>query len=204
MSSVIFCDFDGVIRHWDNSVLYEQEAAFQLPRGTTFKTAFSADLLLPAITGQVKDEVWRGQVTQTLAQNIPYQQASQLVEAWSNSPASIDNHFLKTIRAMMPNHVLALVTNATSRLSQDMATLQIDQPFDYVINSSEIGVAKPAVDFYRQAIQLTGATIDTSLFIDDSLKNVAAAEAFGIKGFHFKNLAELQEELKEWLSTIKK
>ena len=188
MLPVIFCDFDGVIRHWDNTALFEQEVAFQLPKGTTFKAAFSAELLLPAITGQVKDEVWRDRVEQTLAKTVPHHQTTQLVHAWSNSPASIDFHLLETLRTMLPNHAIALVTNATSCLNQDMVNLQIDKAFDFVINSSEIGVAKPEVDFYRQAAQLTGATIETSLFIDDSLKNVQAAEAFGLKGFHYTNL----------------
>lgn len=204
MQPIIFCDFDGVIRHWDNTPLFQQEAVLQLPKGTTFKIAFSADLLLPAITGQVKDEEWRKQVKQVLTQQLSQHQASRLVELWSNSPASIDHNLLKTLRKMMPSHRIALVTNATSRLNQDLISLQMDQAFDYVINSSEIGAAKPEIDFYRQAIQHSKGTIETSLFIDDSIKNIKAAELFGLKAFHYTNHQELKQDLTQWLSTTKK
>jgi len=204
MQPIIFCDFDGVIRHWDNTTLFEQEAAFQLPKGTTFKVAFSAELLLPAVTGKVKDEVWRNQVFQKLSQSMPNNKANSLIQAWSDSPATIDHDLLDTLKKMLPNSRIALVTNATSRLNQDLAGQQMDEAFNFVINSSEIGVAKPEIDFYRQAVQMTEAKIEVSLFIDDSQKNVQAAESFGLKGFHYSNLQKLQEELKQWLSTTKR
>ena len=62
MNQLIFCDFDGVIRHWDNQELFETERRLNLQEGATFKAAFAAENLIPAITGQISDKIWRKNV----------------------------------------------------------------------------------------------------------------------------------------------
>ena len=203
MAQVIFCDFDGVIRHWDNQLLFETEESLNLPKGTTFKVAFAAENLIPAITGKISDEQWRANITQQLTQAISPQDALTLTQAWSNSPASIDYHIFDLLNTLLPQAQLALVTNATSKLNADLAAHDLISRFDFIINSSEIGVSKPESGFYKLAVEMTGAKLEESIFIDDSLRNVKSAEAFGLKAFHFDSRTGpnlLQKEVEKWLT----
>lgn len=201
MKQLIFCDFDGVIRHWDNRELFAAEKDLNLRRGATFKVAFAAENLIPAITGKVTDPTWRKNVYEQLAKQYTHQQAKKLINRWDGSPATIDFHLFGLFQKLLPKAKIALVTNATSRLSDDLAKLKLAHHFDFVINSSKIGVAKPNQDFYKHAVEVTDAKIDASIFIDDSIKNVQAAETFGLKGFHFQNARLLQKEIEQWLTT---
>ncbi len=69
--AAVFCDLDGVIRHWDNSQLYDLERAYDLGQGFTFQHAFQPELLSPAITGAISDEKWRERVYHKLANTNP-------------------------------------------------------------------------------------------------------------------------------------
>ncbi len=200
MTQIIFCDFDGVIRHWNNDVLFEMEQQLNLPKGTTFKVAFAAENLIPAITGQISDEQWRANITHQLEQLTNLQNATDLVQAWGNSPATIDHQMFRLLKKLFPKAPLALVTNATSRLNADLAAHNLGHQFDFVINSSKIGVAKPDVGFYKEAVQKTNASVQTSVFIDDSLDNVKSAQAFGLNSFHFQGSDILQKEVEQWLT----
>lgn len=198
MQPIIFCDFDGVIRHWDNRTLFHTEETLNLPKGVTFQVAFAAENLLPAITGQVPDPIWRENVYAQLAQRYTPERASLLLQAWENSRATINTAIFDLFERRLPSVKIALVTNATSRLTSDMARQAVVDRFDFVINSSEIGVAKPNVDFYAQAANIAAADIGRSIFIDDSAANVQAAEVFGLKGFHFQGIQQLEDELTRW------
>ena len=80
--------------------------------------------------------------------------------------------------------------------------LQEDRRFRFLHNGIEhyvlsfvAGLAKPDRDIYRLAADLAGCSPGSILFIDDLDENVKAAQACGIDGILFKNLAELLNEL---------
>jgi len=78
-----------------------------------------------------------------------------------------------------------LLTNATSRLGEDLRSLGLHRRFAAVVNSSDVGVAKPAAEIFRMALERAGATADRALFIDDTPANVQAARALGIRSHRF-------------------
>ena len=201
MNQLIFCDFDGVIRHWDNQGLFKTERELKLQKGTTFNVAFAAEYLVPAITGKISDQVWRQNVYDQLALQHSPEQAKMLIDSWNHSPATISLELLDLFQTQLPDAKVALVTNATSRLEKDLINYNLVNRFDSIINSSAIGVAKPHHGFYMHALEATNARIESSIFIDDSVNNVLAAESFGLKGFHFQGAELLQKEINRWLTT---
>ncbi len=56
--------------------------------------------------------------------------------------------------------------------------------FDTLCCSYEMGVYKPNTDFFLKALEMDGLKPEECIFIDDSLKNVQAAESVGIIGLH--------------------
>jgi HAD superfamily hydrolase (TIGR01509 family) len=179
----LLCDLDGVVRLWPAHVVATAEDAAGLPRGSIHEAAFAADLLPLAVTGRISDEEWRQEVIARLQAAYPEADARSAVAGWSASPGVINQPVLDLLRQRRVPVVL--ITNATTRLPQDLAALGLDAEFDQIINSSVIGVAKPDQGIYAAALQALGLPAEQVLFVDDSPRHVAAAEEAGIQGYLF-------------------
>ncbi len=71
------------------------------------------------------------------------------------------------------------------------------QWFEGILVSGEENTRKPFKDIYKLTLQRYNIIAEKSLFIDDNLRNIKAAEELGIKTIHFKSPQQLQEELFE-------
>ena len=71
--------------------------------------------------------------------------------------------------------------------------------FDGKVISADIGMIKPDPEIYEHLLNKFNLEAGTTLFIDDSKKNIAAAINKGIRVIHFKDAASLKEELKLYL-----
>ena len=72
------------------------------------------------------------------------------------------------------------------------------QRFRHVVVSGDIRMVKPDPAIYRHALGAIGNPApDTVLFIDDSLANIAAADALGFHTHHFTGAAGLEAALIE-------
>lgn len=192
----LLCDLDGVVRLWPAHVVATAEDAAALPRGSIHETAFAADLLSLAVTGRMSDEEWRNEVINRLQAAYPEADASGAVAGWSASPGVINQPVLGLLRQRRV--AVALVTNATTRLPQDLAALGLDTEFDQIINSSVIGIAKPDRGIFAAALRALALPADQVLFVDDDVRHVAAGASLGIASYRFHGDAmELEEVLRE-------
>jgi 2-haloacid dehalogenase len=69
--------------------------------------------------------------------------------------------------------------------------------FDGIVVSGEEKIRKPFPEFYKVLIDRYNLSPAETLFIDDNLRNVKAAEKIGLKGIYFKNPQELAVKLNE-------
>lgn len=69
--------------------------------------------------------------------------------------------------------------------------------FAAVTFSSDIGVVKPDEKAFHVALAAMGAKADDTVFIDDRIENVAAAESLGMRGVLFERIDQIQELRKE-------
>ena len=152
LKNIILIDFDGVIRHWQGSVIEKTEMRLGLSVGTLFSVAFSESLLLPTITGQQTHANWVQKVRDHLSNKFDPFVGEELIEAWENTTATIDTDLINSIRLIAPRSKLVLVTNATDKLSQDISDSNLSGSFDFIINSSEIAVSKPEVSFFNKSM----------------------------------------------------
>src|SRR5262245_31267190 len=67
--------------------------------------------------------------------------------------------------------------------------------FDGRVVSGEEKTRKPFPEFYQRLLDRYHVIPAEALFIDDSLRNVKAAEDLGIKSIHFQSPAQLKKEL---------
>jgi len=70
--------------------------------------------------------------------------------------------------------------------------------FDGRVVSGEEGMRKPDTAFYKILLNRYSLHAVESLFIDDNLRNVKAAEALGITCIHFQSPGQLSKVLKEF------
>jgi 2-haloacid dehalogenase len=69
--------------------------------------------------------------------------------------------------------------------------------FDGRVVSGEEKMRKPSAAFYNCLLQRYNVDAATAVFIDDSHRNIAGAEAVGIKGIHFQSPEQLAAALRQ-------
>lgn len=110
---------------------------------------------------------------------------------------------ISLIEELKPNYKVAMLTNVSGRksLDQRFEAGELDQLFDLVVASGDVGFEKPSRDIYRMTAEKLGVEPAECVFIDDIQEYVAAAEEFGMHGIHHVNdettIAKLTTLLKE-------
>jgi putative hydrolase of the HAD superfamily len=190
--TTLFLDLDGVLRLWpkDYSAL---EAEYSLPSGSLAAVAFESSLLQQVITGRISDVQWRTEVASRLSAAFPMSRTHEAVSAWSAPAGSVHQGVLRLVTQSRKVCRLGLITNATDRLPRDLTTLGLAADLDFVINSSDVGHAKPDPEIFRYALALASAQPAEAAFVDDTPSNVAAASALGIRAHHFTSVDSLRE-----------
>jgi putative hydrolase of the HAD superfamily len=88
--------------------------------------------------------------------------------------------FLAAVRAAGKR--VALVTNAHHKsLTLKMARTGLQEYFDFLVTSHELGVEKEDPDFWRRLQQTFPFAPERSLLVDDSLPVLDSARAYGIR-----------------------
>jgi 2-haloacid dehalogenase len=70
--------------------------------------------------------------------------------------------------------------------------------FEGIVVSGEEKTRKPFKEIYETTLNRFNIKAEQSIFIDDNLRNIEAANALGINGVHFKNSKLLIEQLKAY------
>ena len=65
------------------------------------------------------------------------------------------------------------------------ATFPVDELFDVVVDSSEVGMRKPDPRIYLLTCERLVVPPGASVFVDDNRDNVEAARTVGIEAVHF-------------------
>jgi epoxide hydrolase-like predicted phosphatase len=79
----------------------------------------------------------------------------------------------------------AVVTNNVRELSHTWRpVLPLDELFDTVVDSCEVGLRKPNPAIYRLACERLGVAPERAVLLDDIESNLRGAEAAGLRGIH--------------------
>jgi putative hydrolase of the HAD superfamily len=189
--AVLF-DLDDVVRHFDP---YDDvESAYGLPPGTLGATVFAADLLEPTVTGAWTYEQWIEAIGDRLAGQFG-EAARPAATAFSTVPATVDAEVLELVAGLRGRYTVALLTNGTTRVEEELRTLRIDDRFDHVFNSARIGYAKPDRRVFEHAVGVLGYRPHECVFTDDSALKLAGAHEIGMHAVHFTGVETLVAEL---------
>jgi putative hydrolase of the HAD superfamily len=190
MADVLVVDLDGVLRLWDPEEIAQVEAGHSLPPGSIHATAFEPPLLEAAITGRITDAQWRAEVATRLSGQHGVD-GSAAVAGWSQSCGRIDPTVLAVIRRERQRRQVVLLSNATTRLHDDLAVLGVTDEFDAVFSTADLGVAKPDGRAFREVCARLGVVPAHCAFVDDSPANVHSAIDLGMRGHVYRTSQEL-------------
>ena len=180
-AEVALFDLDGVLRRFADSDAWSG----------IWSVAFDPGLLEAVVTGKITDEEWRAEVLRRLGPD-----SADEVAAWSASCGEVNDAVLALVRAVRRRAPVGLLTNGTSRLTRDLATLGIVEEFDVIFNSAELGVAKPDVVVYEMVSSHLDIVPARVFFADDSPAHVDGARRAGFRSSLFVDADLLADALR--------
>jgi putative hydrolase of the HAD superfamily len=195
----IIFDFGGVIvnMRWDVSTQLEEEHG--LERGTIPRTLYQNEHWQAVEEGRGDMEVWRAAAHRALEQ-VAGKSMPPLHDRWQASRTPIKEN-LALIESLRPPYRIAVLSNAASDVEERIVNgMGIQHLFDEIVCSAVVGIAKPDHRVYHIAAKRLGLPLEECVFIDDSRRNVVAAQEVGMAAIQFRvhegdDLAEQLAEL---------
>lgn len=201
ISDVLF-DADGVLQTWLPGTI---DALRGLPQSTPKGVVLDAELLAgpngpreALVAGFLKavfaaeepclrgEAVFAEQLEPVLTAWGAHQPISQALAIW-RSIAPYPGMFTLIKRLQGAGVRCHLATNQQpTRAAYMRRDLGYDELFDRSFYSCDLGVAKPAPDYFRRILASLEVDSASVLFVDDRQENVAAAVSLGIQGLHFE------------------
>ncbi|MEU7927778.1 HAD-IA family hydrolase [Micromonospora sp. NPDC049107] len=193
-AKALLLDFDGVLRRWDPAVAADVEREYGLSEGVLTEIAMQWGRLQPVLTGQVSHADWVSSVADALAEPAGGpDRARAAVEQWQRYRGEVDEKVLDFVREVRAAGIpVGLGTNATDLLDADLAVLGLVGEFDVVVNSSTLGVHKPAPEYFQAACQALATPPARVLFVDDEDWAVRGARAAGLSAHRWGGHADLR------------
>ncbi|WP_433495249.1 HAD-IA family hydrolase [Micromonospora sp. CA-248089] len=192
-ATALLLDFDGVLRRWDPAVAAGVEREYGLTEGVLGEIAMSWGLLQPVLTGQVSHAQWMVSVADALTPVVGVDRARAAVQEWQSYRGEVDPEVLAFVREVRAAGIrVGLGTNATDLLDADLAALDLTGELDVIVNSSVVGVHKPAKEYFQAACEALETPPGRVLFVDDEDRAVAGARVAGLSAHRWSGPADLR------------
>jgi epoxide hydrolase-like predicted phosphatase len=194
LNAILF-DFGGVLmRTVDPVPRRELERRFGLERESVENLVFGNERWDQAQLGHISSAEFWGGIAQRLGLS-----AGELAEFrqafWAGD--RLDDELLGIVRYMHQSGIrTGLLSNGPADFGLHVEHL-VAGTFDAVVISGREGIMKPDPAAYRLALERLGTRAEETVFVDDTARNVAAAERLGLRALRFTGVAALREALSE-------
>ena len=111
----------------------------------------------------------------------------------------IDHDIVEYLRSLRPRFKTGLISNAWSDMRGYLVRQKLDEVFDTLTISAEVGAAKPEAKIYLLALEQARVEPEAAVFVDDVPANIEACEALGMKGILFRDPLKAMNELNKLL-----
>ncbi len=198
MIKAFIFDFGGVIvRTEDHSPRHAWDERLGLPVGSVERAVHHSDLWIQTQLGRIAyTSYWDG-VAEML-----YMRKEDITDLRRDyfSGDRINYRLVTLIRELRERgYPIALLSNESLELPTRLRELQLDELFDHVLISAQIGVMKPDPTAYRVALQTLGVAPHEAIFVDDMLSNVRGAQQLGIQAIHCRECDDYRPEFVQFL-----
>lgn len=189
--SAVLLDLDGVIRHFDPAHRAEVEVRHGLAAGQLFTTAFERDLANDLVTGRLTRAQW----AQAVAERTGNRRA--VIEWLSDRGVTDENMLAECDRLRSMGYTVAVLTNGTDEIADEVDQLGISAHVDAVFNSWDIRYAKPHPAAFRHCCLALDVDPASVFFTDDTEAKLAGATEIGMTARHFIGFADFRRHLDE-------
>jgi 2-haloacid dehalogenase len=192
--AIIF-DLGGVLVDWNPDYLFRQLIPDEKERKHFFDTICTSDWNEEQDAGRPLKEA-----TDLLVKQYPA--SKDLIEAyygrWTEMLGGPIEGTVEIFRQLKENgryKIYALTNWSAELFPVALEKYEFLHWFNGRVVSGEEKMRKPHPEFYQLTLDRFNLQPQTSLFIDDNLRNVQAAETMGIGCIHFQNPEQLRKEL---------
>lgn len=199
----VFFDFGGVVVRLDRELLARFERRHGLPQGSFIRALYTIPEWKAVEVGQGSEDAWAEAAKRKLDE-FAGRVLPEIDEERTTMWRTLDEDIVQLIRRLRPRYKVGLLSNATDRLDGELRYYhKIDGLFDVIVNSCQVGVAKPDERIYRLAAERMDVEPSACVHIDDLAHNVEGARQAGFYGIHHRgDYAALERELRslgvEW------
>lgn len=125
------------------------------------------------------------------------QSAHSLRDEFENK-VDLNHELFDLIKKLRRQYKIALLTNSPANMVRHiLQNNNLEQYFDAIIISGEVGYVKPQPEIFQSALQEMQILPHEAIFIDDLTEYVAGAEQVGIKGIQYKSPEQLCDRLRQ-------
>jgi epoxide hydrolase-like predicted phosphatase len=190
----VFFDLGGVVLRTE----YQAPREYLAERlNTTYddlnRIVFESDSSRKASIGKMTTEAHWEAVTRRLGR--PVSEAKIIREEFFAGDV-MDREMLDFIHSLRPRYKTGVISNAWPDLREYLVEKKVDDAFDTLVISAEVGVMKPESRIYEIALDHLQVKATEAVFMDDTPANVEAARELGMYGILFKEPMRALRDLK--------
>jgi putative hydrolase of the HAD superfamily len=110
---------------------------------------------------------------------------------------------IKFIKTLRPSYKVALLSNVSGRqrLEELFEAGELDELFEVVVASGDVGVIKPEREIYEMTAEKLGIDPEGCVMIDDLPHYCKGAEAVGMKAIQFQSTDQAIRDLRALIDT---
>jgi 2-haloacid dehalogenase len=194
IKNIIF-DLGGVLIDWNPDYMYRKLISDENKRKWFLNTICTSDWNEQQDGGRLIQEA----NTELLQAYPDYKEwIFAYYERWEemlNGPIYGTVEIFKEIRENKKHNIYALTNWSAETFPKALQIFDFLHWFDGRVVSGEEMTRKPFRDIYEIILSRFNLEPETTLFIDDNLKNIIAAKELGIHCIHFQSPEKLREEL---------
>jgi putative hydrolase of the HAD superfamily len=102
------------------------------------------------------------------------------------------------VRTLRPTYKVAMLSNVGRGVMNQLFTqTELDELFDVVVLSSDVGMVKPDPEIFKYTCEKLGLLPDECMMVDDIRDNIASANSLGMYGVVFNTTDEFLSDVRQ-------
>lgn len=199
----IYFDMGGVVFRQDTQQAFNRFRAIGVDPEYYMGAYGQKDFFLDLETGRISAEAFCQKISSVAKRSISWMEAQH---CWLGFIKDIPQERLDNLTQLERKYHIGLLSNtnpfimAFTRSDKFSAKGNGIEDFFNVLHCSyEMGICKPDAEIFLSALREDGFTPEETIFVDDSLKNIEAANRLGITGLHIPENQDWMEPLDKLL-----
>lgn len=208
MIKEIVFDFGGVLTTIDTNEALRRFAALGIPNPTDYINSYCQNGPFFALeNGDITAREFCDEIGKICGREITYEEAKH---AWCGFIVNVQTELLEYLQQLRPRYRLSVLSN-TNPFIQSWARTpdftpqgkSLDDYFDSLYLSYKMNSSKPGEEIYRKMLLNGNMKASETLFLDDSDKNIQAAQRAGINTLKVNNGEDWRASLEKTLAAYR-